>query len=264
VQKSDAGEESLNTRGERLFQVLAQDKKFTVADMIDLGFDTYIVAADVIVPLLRSAYAAHPPADGRIRTALRHIERWDRRAAKESVAYTYVYYWGKSYGNLSRFLSYDRKKKVDIESPEEQEKARAALEEAVRRIGEQFGKTEVPWGEINVVTRGGEFPLGGTGLFGVLHPDEGVVQDDGRIHCNDGWGHLLIVVESDPKQIWSLLPYGQSENPSSPNYNDQAKLHSEQKVKRFWFTAEDILSHTRSVRGDRNRIRKLLRNQETP
>ncbi len=56
-------------------------------------------------------------------------------------------------------------------------------------------------------------------LFGVLHPDEGSEQDDGRIFCNDGWGHLMIVVEGDaagtkPKQIWSLLPYGESEHRS--------------------------------------------------
>jgi acyl-homoserine lactone acylase PvdQ len=134
-----------------------------------------------------------------------------------------------------------------------------ALEQAVRRIGKQFGKTELRWGEINIVVRGGEFPLDGTSAYGVLHPDGGREGDDGRIRCNDGWGHLLIVVESEPKQIWSLLPYGQSEDPTSPHYNDQAKLHSQRKVKRFWFTPEEILAHTKSVRGDRDRIRKLVR-----
>jgi acyl-homoserine lactone acylase PvdQ len=96
-------------------------------------------------------------------------------------------------------------------------------------------------------------------LYGVLHPDEGVEQENGQIHCNDGWGHLLVVVESEPKQIWSLLPYGQSEHRSSPHYNDQARLHSERRVKPFWFTAADILAHTESVWGDRERIKKLIR-----
>src|SRR5438270_794820 len=60
VTKADAGEESLNTRGERVFQVLGEDKKFTLEDMIDLGFDTYNLAADVVVPLLTRAYDANP------------------------------------------------------------------------------------------------------------------------------------------------------------------------------------------------------------
>jgi acyl-homoserine lactone acylase PvdQ len=117
---------------------------------------------------------------------------------------------------------------------------------------------EVPWGKINLVVRNGRFPLGGEAMYGVLHPDEGVERDNGEIHCNDGWGHLLVVMEGEPKQIWSLLPYGQSEDPRSPHYNDQAKLHSARRVKRFWFTPEEILAHTVSVRGDRDRLRRLM------
>ena len=58
-----------------------------------------------------------------------------------------------------------------------------------------------PGGKINVEVRNGVFPMDGTSveLFGVLHPDEGPEQDDGRIFCNDGWGHLMIVVEPDAR-----------------------------------------------------------------
>ncbi|HET8546530.1 MAG TPA: penicillin acylase family protein, partial [Bryobacteraceae bacterium] len=129
---------------------------------------------------------------------------------------------------------------------------------AVQQIKATYGKLEVPWGEINVVVRNGSFPLDGEGMYGVLHPDTGVEQDDGRIHCNDGWGHLLVVMEGDPKQIWSLLPYGQSEDARSAHYNDQAKLHSQRRVKRFWFTKDEILAHARAVRGDRDRIKRML------
>jgi acyl-homoserine lactone acylase PvdQ len=106
--------------------------------------------------------------------------------------------------------------------------------------------------------RGGTYPLGGTGLYGVLHPDEGIDEPNGQIHCNDGWGHLMIVMEGNPKQIWSLLPYGESQDPSSPHYNDQAKLHSQRKVKRFWFTPEEILHHKESVWGNRDRLASQL------
>ncbi len=85
------------------------------------------------------------------------------------------------------------------------------------------------------------------------------MQDDGRIHCDDGWGHLLIVMEGNPKQAWSLLPYGESQQPSSPHYNDMAKLHSQRRTKQFWFSPGDILAHTESVWGDRNRLKALVR-----
>ncbi len=99
--------------------------------------------------------------------------------------------------------------------------------------------------------------MDGDEMYGELHPDYGVEQDNGQIYCNDGWGHLLIVMEGEPKQVWSLLPYGQSEHTSSPHYNDQARLHSERKAKRFWLTPSEILEHSESVWGDRDRIRRI-------
>jgi acyl-homoserine lactone acylase PvdQ len=129
----------------------------------------------------------------------------------------------------------------------------------VRTIKEKFGSSSVPWGRINVVVRGGTFPLGGESMYDVLHRDEGVEQEDGTIHCNDGWGHLMIVVEGNPKQVWTLLPYGESQDPSSPHYNDQARLHSQRMAKPFPFTPGEILANTESVWGDRNRLNALLR-----
>lgn len=113
------------------------------------------------------------------------------------------------------------------------------------------------WGKVNVTIRGETFPMDGNTMYGVLHPDHGVEQENGQIHCNDGWGHLMVVMEGDPKEIWSLLPYGQSQNHASPHYNDQTRLHSRGQMKRFWFTPREILDHTESVWGDRERIRRL-------
>ena len=66
-------------------------------------------------------------------------------------------------------------------------------------------------------------------------------------------------MEGQPKEVWSLLPYGQSEDPRSPHYNDQAKMHSQSEIKRFWLTREEILSHSESVWGNRERINLLKR-----
>ena len=147
---------------------------------------------------------------------------------------------------------------IPMYSSEEQEMALMALKQAMDNIQAKFGKTDVPWGDVNVVMRGGSFPIDGTGLFDVLHPDHGVEQEDGRIADDDGWSHILVVVESDPKEVWSLLPYGQSEDPSSKHFNDLAKLHSKKQLKRFWFTPDDIRTHTESTWGDKGRIDRLI------
>jgi acyl-homoserine lactone acylase PvdQ len=233
-----------------------------------LALDTYVLSADVIVPLLDRAYTPlfsfqPSPRDTRVSRALESLHSWDRRSAADSVAFTYLYFWGKAYEDLyspesfARFNSYGRRN-IRMYSWLEQRRARRALELALERMQKLFGKTEVPWGQLNVTIRGGTFPMDGTGLYDVLHPDDGPEQTNGQIFDNGEWGHLMIVMEGEPKQIWSLLPYGESEDRSSPHYNDQTKLHSRRELKRFWFSPQEIIDHVESVRGDRDRLGRLF------
>jgi len=59
----------------------------------------------------------------------------------------------------------------------------------------------------------------------------------------------MLVIEGAPKEIWSLLPFGESEAASSKHYSDSSELHSQQQMKQFWFTPEQILDHVESVKG---------------
>jgi acyl-homoserine lactone acylase PvdQ len=266
VTKPEISQEDLNPRGERLLKVLAQDKKFTLDEMKALAYDTYVVPADVIVPLLDRALRKQPRevGDPGIAPAVETLKSWDRRSAPDSAAETYLYFWAQAYrglfspARLGRFLAYSRWR-IDLDSPEEQAMALKALGEGIQRIRKDFGKAEVPWGKVNILERGGTFPMDGTGVFDVLHPDDGPQAEDGTIHCDDGWGHLLVVEEGSPKQAWSLLPYGESEDPSSPHFNDMARLHSQRKMKQLWLTPEEILAHTESVWGDKERLKKYAR-----
>src|SRR5581483_2714808 len=118
--RADAGEEALNARGERLFEVLGGDRKFTLQDMFRLAFDTHIMATDVIVPLLERAGQSHETSP-EVRKALEQIAAWDGASSKNSLAYTYIHFWALEYRELfseesfTRFTAYARKKLVDIE-----------------------------------------------------------------------------------------------------------------------------------------------------
>ena len=263
--RANAGEEVLNTRGERIFGVLTRpNAKFTLQQMMNLGLDTYILAADVIVPLFTETLRRKQPIeDARMLHAVQVLANWNRRATKDSPAYTYLFYWAKAYRRLFSDRAFDRfadlrRYEIDVHSRREQERAWLGLREAVNGIQAKFGTIDVPWGTINVVLRGGVFPLDGPNAFGVLHPDEGAEQQNGRIYCDRGWGHLMVVMEGNPKQVWSLLPYGESQDVQSRHYNDQAKLHSDEKLKPFWFKLGEILNNSESVWGDPRRMRRLV------
>jgi acyl-homoserine-lactone acylase len=179
-----------------------------------------------------------------------------------STAYTYVHYFVESYRNLlwpsafDRFSSY-RRNRIDIHSHLEQYFAWWAFERAVRHMENLYGKRDVPWGEVNGVLRGTWMPLGGTADFDVLHPDTGHESHDGRLYCNEGWGNIMVVVEGDPKQVWTLLPYGESDDSRSSHYADEAQLHSRGQLKRLWITPEEILANTEAVWGDPRRLARV-------
>jgi acyl-homoserine-lactone acylase len=258
--KSNAGEEALNARGERLFQVLANTQKFTLEQMFALAYDTHVMASDVIIPLFDKLADSSLPKTPAVKHAIELIRRWDGASRKESIAYTYVHYWALSYEKVysersfSRFLSYSRKDLVDVDSSREQTRTLHALEDAIHSIESKFHRLDVPWDQVNFVYRDGAFPLEGESLFNVLHPDGGDERPDGTIDCNDGWGHLMIVEETVPKRVWTLLPYGESQHRGDPHFNDQARMHSEQRVKPFWFYAKEIAAHTEAVWGDPERL----------
>ncbi len=51
----------------------------------------------------------------------------------------------------------------------------------------------------------------------------------------------------DPLQSWSLHNYGQSSDPASPHYDDQAReLVSKGRLKSMYFRTEELRGHVRS------------------
>ena len=131
------GEEALNMRGERVFQVLSGNTKFSFNDMQALALDTYVLSADVIIPLLDRAYTEFfsfwpSRQDPRVSRALEVLHSWDRRSAANSVAFTYLYFWGKAYEDLYSSESFDRfaqytRRNINIDSWLVQRPARRAL-----------------------------------------------------------------------------------------------------------------------------------------
>ena len=128
--RADAGEEALNARGKRVFQILGGDAKFSLNDMKALALDTYVSSSDVIVPLLDRAYTplfSFWPGQrvAGVTRALEQLRSWDRRSAANSVAFTYLYFWGKAYEDLYSRASFERfnltvRRGVHIESWVEQ------------------------------------------------------------------------------------------------------------------------------------------------
>jgi acyl-homoserine-lactone acylase len=86
-----------------------------------------------------------------------------------------------------------------------------------------------------------DLPVGGCasalGCFRVLGY---VPDDDGKFKVSRGDGWVFAVEFSDPPRAYSVLAYGNSNREESPHFYDQARLFSENEMKRVAFTEADI------------------------
>jgi hypothetical protein len=71
---------------------------------------------------------------------------------------------------------------------------------------------------------------------------------DGRRRVTRGSQALRLVQFTDPIRSYTLHPYGQSQDPQSPHYDDQSKLAAEPRLKPTWFERGELMQHLESVR----------------
>jgi acyl-homoserine lactone acylase PvdQ len=144
-------------------------------------------------------------------------------------------------------------------SPAAQAKLLELLEEALAEMKARYGKASITWGDINLIGRGGKYfacPGAEFGNGGQLDRTETVMDVDGREESagsgryvgNAGSSSVLLsFLHPNGIQSYSLVNWGQSSDPSSPHYVDQAeKLYAERKFKPTWFKKEELMQHLES------------------
>jgi acyl-homoserine-lactone acylase len=191
-----------------------------------------------------------------IKPALLELKAWDRVARIDSVPATLFLLWFERMRNgrgsdLGIML---RGEAGSVGRPEERFLRLKALEEVVGGLQRDYNDWHVPWGEINRLQRvdtGGTQPFndldpsypvaGGPGAAGVVftyntRPEKGQIRRYG-ISGNT----FVAVAEFGPQlRARSILVFGQTADPDSPHFFDQAELYSTGRFKTVRFTLAEI------------------------
>jgi acyl-homoserine-lactone acylase len=261
----DIGSES--ARGLHAIRVLQNRKDFTLDGLITAAYDSYLPWFEKPIPVLIKAWE-NVPASHSLREKLREqiglLRTWDFRWGMTSVPTSLAVFWAEEVqrrtgagGRRRGIPAYDYIGSGKVPA----EDLLQALSAASDRLAADFGTWKTPWGDINRFQRltgdieqpfsdaGPSLPVGFTsGNWGSLasfaaRPYPGTK----KWYGTNGNSFVAVVEFGKVVRAKAVSAGGESGNPTSPHFNDQAKRYSTGDLREVFFYPTQLKGHTERV-----------------
>ncbi len=251
-----------NARGTHADLVLAGRRDFTPERLIAAAYDSYLPAFAALVPQLVAAYDALPGADprrARLAAPIALLRGWDDRWGYASEPTSLAVFWGDSlWHDVGAFARQERMNVPDYIAGRVPPEAKlAALQTAVDKLTGDFGSWKVPWGTINRFQR----------LDDAIAPHFDDAKPSIAVPFTSAqWGSLasfgakpyanttryygssgnsfVAVVEFGPRvRAFAVTAGGESGDPASPHFLDQAQRYADGRLRPVYFYADQLEDH---------------------
>ncbi|MBO6827946.1 acylase [Allomuricauda sp.] len=250
-----------NFRGIHAIQLLTERSGYTLDSLIELAHDPYLAAFEALIPGLVRAYDNNP--DPALQEAIDTLRNWDYITSKESIAMTLAHYYGTlCYAKAERPEGmYSMEWVAYWGDAWDDDKKLAFLKETLGKLESDFGTWKMPWGEVNRYQRlNGDIrqpfddakpsiPIGfASGTWGALAA-YGARYDNNtkKIYGTRGNSFVAAVEFGDKVKAKTILAGGQSGDPDSPHFNDQAQRYADMEFKDAAYYKEDVLKRAKET-----------------
>jgi acyl-homoserine-lactone acylase len=251
-----------NPRGVHAERLLTGRRGWTLKGLNRAAFDPWLPEFAVLIPRLSQAYDALGPADprrGRLQPEVKALRDWDDQWSAQSVETSLAVYWGDALwaraapqAKAAKANVYDwlatRTTGTDMLD---------ALTEASDQLRRDWGDWRVPWGQINRFQRlddtikphfsdaAPSLPVpftssrwGSLASFGTA-PDSGTKRRYGT-----SGNSFVAVVEFGPRvKAVAVTAGGESGDPTSPHFDDQARRYAEGDLRPVYFYPDEVAAH---------------------
>ncbi len=234
-------------RGVHAIRVLQGRKDFTLDALIAAAYDSYLPWFAEQLPGLITAWDAASdtnPLKARLSEQIAALRSWDCRWSVTSVPTSLAVYWGEAIGTRAATAGPDQ--------------LLQALAAASARLAADFGSWKTSWGDINRYQRltsaivqsfsdaAPSMPVGFTSSRWGSLASFGARTYPGtkRMYGTSGNSFVAVVEVGDRGKAKAVTAGGQSGDPSSPHFNDQAGRYSTGALRDVYFYRSQLEGHT--------------------
>jgi acyl-homoserine-lactone acylase len=251
-----------NPRGIHAVEVLHDIHDVTLDSLIAAGYDSHLTAFDALLPPLFDDYdhlAADDPRRISLKEPLASLRDWNRRTSADSVPTALAIFWGQEllerkgaaardagepvYDYLLKFLT--AAERID------------GLAAAVAKLQRDFGQWRTPWGDINRYQRLTDdivqpfddakpsLPVGfASSAWGALASFDGPnPRKTKKIYGSVGNSFVAAVEFGPIIHAKAILSGGESGDPESAHFTDQAHLFVQGRFRDVLLSREEVAAH---------------------
>ncbi len=234
----------ISSRSLRMLDLFGNDESITPEEFMQYKFDMCYAEDSFVAELVRMLGEIEMP-DANTKHAQEVIANWDLGTNPENTgAALMVYTLNLLDEKYPDALHLDRLGQGNVDDT----MLLDAFTEATNILMENFGRVDMPWGDVNRLMRGDvDLPIGGGP--DILHATYGELQEDGRLKITAGDSYVLLVIWDKNGDVHSMSvhQFGSATlHEDSPHYADQAPLLATRQLKEVWLDEADIRANLES------------------
>jgi acyl-homoserine lactone acylase PvdQ len=257
----ETGTES--ARGLHAIRVLHDNKSFTVDGLIKAAYDSYLPWFEKTIPVLIKAWDAAPDSDPlkmKLADQIKLLRAWDFRWGVDSRPTSLAVFWGddleRHIGRAARIAGIPTYDYASTRVPANQ--LLESLAAASDRLTADFGSWKIPWGNINRFQRLDDridshfddarrsIPVEFTSsLWGSLASfGARPYPNTKKWYGTSGNSFVAVIDFGKTVRARAVTAGGESGNPASSHFQDEAERYSTGNLRDVYFTRADLQGHT--------------------
>ena len=260
-----------NFRGINAVRILSTEKQYTIDKVIAKGYDTYLAAFEVLIPaLVKSFEKSYTEGDSlynQLKEPIAVLKAWDFHSGEGSIATTLAIEWAQKLDVAIQKVYTDEGETDQVTSTKQIAATASAVQlvepllAVIKELTSKFGKWQIPWGDINRYQRLGNdipekhtdslpsIPVGfASALWGQIPSYNSKYFTGNKKRYGVSGNSFICVIEFGKKiKAKSLLAGGESGDPLSKHFKDQADMYTHGKFKDVLFYPEDIEKHVEKM-----------------